>query len=217
MNEAPVPQAIEVPDLHALLAAASIPPPYVLVGHPIGGIIARRFYARYPDLVAGMLLVDSSHEEQAEREAVVDWRQGRVWYVKMAVQRQARMLGIRRLAAALGLMRGLDSDIALEAPPEYAGAARAILLSTRQRRAVVRELLMMTGTLGPPLGLGSIPLTALTRTARPQRVWTLMQDELAALSSDSRHVTVAGAGHYIQRDKPELVIQAILDLVRRCR
>jgi pimeloyl-ACP methyl ester carboxylesterase len=44
---------ILVADLHALLCASGIPAPYVLVGHSIGGIIARLFYAEYPDLVAG--------------------------------------------------------------------------------------------------------------------------------------------------------------------
>ena len=53
-------------DLHALLFAAGIPAPYVLVGHSIGGIVARRFYAQHPGMVAGMLLVDSSHEQQVQ-------------------------------------------------------------------------------------------------------------------------------------------------------
>jgi hypothetical protein len=44
-----------------------------------------------------------------------------------------------------------------------------------------------------------------------------MQAELAALSSDSRHVTAQKAGHQIHLDEPMLVIQAIGDLVKRCR
>jgi len=54
-------------DLHALLTAAEIPPPYVLAGHSIGGIVARRFCARHPEAVAGIVLLDSSHENQMLR------------------------------------------------------------------------------------------------------------------------------------------------------
>jgi thioesterase domain-containing protein len=58
-----------VDDLAALLKAAHIPPPYVLVGHSIGGIYVRKFDQRYDSLVAGIVLIDSSHEEQIWRFA----------------------------------------------------------------------------------------------------------------------------------------------------
>jgi pimeloyl-ACP methyl ester carboxylesterase len=207
-------------DLHALLCADAIPGPYVLVGHSYGGIIARRFYAQHPEMVAGMLLVDSSHERQARRFAAADWRRGPALYAWVAVRRQARILGMRRLAASLGLVRGFDADIAREVPVEYAGAYRAILLSSRHRRAVVREILMAAHTWGQPPGLGSIPLTVLTRatgTGDSWPVWALLQDELATLSSSSEHIHAETAGHYIQLDEPDLVVGAIRDLVRRCR
>jgi pimeloyl-ACP methyl ester carboxylesterase len=207
-------------DLHALLSAAGIPPPYVLVGHSIGGVAARRFCARYPGLVAGVALVESSHEDQGRRLGAVDWRYGPAMLIARAAQRQARMLGVRRLAASHGLIRGFDAMVAREAPPEYAEADCAILLSARQRRASVRELLMAARMRGQPPRLGSIPLTVLTRPRRPgaePTVWAQLQDELAALSSDSVHVHAEQGGHYLQLDEPDLVIQAIRDLVRRCR
>jgi pimeloyl-ACP methyl ester carboxylesterase len=211
---------ISAADLHALLSTAGVPPPYVLVGHSIGGIIARRFYAQHPNLVAGMVLVDSSHENQESRTGAVDWRRGRAFLIAVAARRQARMLGARRLAASLGLMRALDADVAREAPPEYAGACRAILLSTGQRRVAVRELLMMIRMGGNPPQLDSISLTVLTRAPLPlssEPVWAQLQGELATLSDDSVHVHAERGGHYLHRDDPDLVIQAIRDLVRRCR
>jgi thioesterase domain-containing protein len=54
-------------DLEALLKATHVPPPYVLVGHSIGGLYVRRFDERYDSQVSGMVLVDSSHEEQIWR------------------------------------------------------------------------------------------------------------------------------------------------------
>ena len=208
-------------DLHALLTAAGIPPPYVLVGHSIGGIVARRFYAQHPDLVAGMVLVDSSHEQQGRRSAEADWRKGTRRYAWEAVKRQVRILGARRLAASLGLLRDFDAGIAREAPPAYAGAAHAILLSTRHKRVNVREMLMATHTWGAPPSLDSVPLIVLTALRRLDEsllpMWAQMQDELAALSSESKHITAREAGHYMHVDDPDLVIQAVRDLVRRCR
>jgi pimeloyl-ACP methyl ester carboxylesterase len=63
-------------DLHALLQAAGIPPPYVVAGHSLGGVIGRRFQADYPEAVAGMLLIDSAHEDHARRLGAIDWREG---------------------------------------------------------------------------------------------------------------------------------------------
>ncbi len=60
-----------VDDLHRLLEIEKIPGPYVLVGWSLGGIYARRFAARYPGSVAGMVLVDSSHEEQYSHYAAI--------------------------------------------------------------------------------------------------------------------------------------------------
>jgi|SRR5579871_616812 len=54
-------------DLHRLLETEKIPGPYVLVGASLGGIYIRHFARRYPDSIAGMVLVDSSHEEQFSR------------------------------------------------------------------------------------------------------------------------------------------------------
>ena len=51
-------------DLHTLLQKAGVQPPYVLVGHSIGGLYMQLYAATYPSDVSGMVLLDSSHEEQ---------------------------------------------------------------------------------------------------------------------------------------------------------
>ncbi len=56
-----------VDELHRLLQMTKVPGPYVLVGASLGGIFVRRFASRYPDQTAGIVLVDSSHEEQYSR------------------------------------------------------------------------------------------------------------------------------------------------------
>jgi pimeloyl-ACP methyl ester carboxylesterase len=66
-----------VGDLHQLLQAASIPPPYMMVGHSIGGIYVRKYAARYPTEVTGLVLLDSAHEEQFARVSGIspEWAQ----------------------------------------------------------------------------------------------------------------------------------------------
>jgi pimeloyl-ACP methyl ester carboxylesterase len=56
-----------VSDLHSLLQSAQVSPPYVMVGHSIGGIYVRKYAALYSEEVEGMVLLDSAHEEQFSR------------------------------------------------------------------------------------------------------------------------------------------------------
>lgn len=51
-------------ELHALLVKEKIKPPYILVGHSLGGSIARCFVHMYPDMVSGMVFLDPAHEEE---------------------------------------------------------------------------------------------------------------------------------------------------------
>jgi len=61
--------ASAVDDLHAVLQAAAIAPPYVLVGHSLGGVIVLSFADRYRAEVAGMVLVDPGHPQTFPRIA----------------------------------------------------------------------------------------------------------------------------------------------------
>jgi len=95
-------------ELHALLVSAGIEPPYVLVGHSVGGVIARRLAACYPGTVAGMVLIDSSHEQQASRRGVNGWAHGRSTYLRRALRRQLRSsapAGSRRHCASCATSR----------------------------------------------------------------------------------------------------------------
>jgi pimeloyl-ACP methyl ester carboxylesterase len=64
----PTPDAV-VATLDGLLEGAGERGPYVLVGHSAGGMIVRLFATQHPDRVAGMVLIDSSHEDQEYRFA----------------------------------------------------------------------------------------------------------------------------------------------------
>ena len=201
-------------ELHDLLEAAGVPGPYLLVGHSIGGIIGRQLASRYPGDVCGLVLIDSSHEDQLRRPGLANWPHSPAGFYRRAARRQARVLGARRLLASLGASPRLNAEIAREVPPEYADAARAIALSTTQRRTAVREILMMATLTGRPPHLGSLPLVVLTAGRQPPG-WFQLQDEMARLSSRSMHFTADSAGHYVHLDDPGLVIQVIRDFSRQ--
>lgn len=207
-------------DLHALLKASGIAPPYVVAGQSMGGVVARRLQSRYPGEVAGMLLIDSSHEDQARRLGGDGAREG----FRRAARRRMRILGLRRAAARLGLVDSLNAaSLAWETVPEYAAAAKASSLSTKQRRTAVREMLMFSRPQGQPQDLGALPLTVLSAGSAARRKWAAfdawceLQDELAALSSASVHMYAVNADHNVHLDDPGVVVQAIRDLVEQCR
>ena len=119
-------------DLHGLLEAAGVAPPFVLAGHSMGGLVARMFTHQYPYEVAGLALVDSSHPEQSRRLAPAwrqDYRGGKLADVALDF---AKPLGLRRIR---------------QGPARDARAAFA--LSSRDRRASAKELLAIERDLPP--------------------------------------------------------------------
>lgn len=67
----PQPFAEVVETLHALLGAAGERPPYVMAGHSYGGALVRLYAMRYPSEITGLVLIDSSHEDQVKRFAAL--------------------------------------------------------------------------------------------------------------------------------------------------
>ena len=183
-------------DLDGLLRELGVAGPVVLVGHSAGGIYIRAYAAAHLDRVAGMVLVESSHERQ---RPVLDPLRSR----------RSRL------------------DIALVIP----SIMRESLESRRggDRRSIVREwLAFRRGTDAPPEltggQLGNRPLMVLTCApgdpVLPDRVyqaWGELHEELAGLSANSRHVVSDSPNHYLNEGDPDLVINAIVDVVRCAR
>ena len=61
-----------VDELRQLLLAKNLPPPYVLVGHSLGGLYMQLFARRYPDEVSALILVDSTHPRQLQGDGAYD-------------------------------------------------------------------------------------------------------------------------------------------------
>lgn len=207
-------------ELHTLLGKAGIGGPYVLVGHSLGGISMLTYANRYPDEVAGVVLVDStidtyqfsqrpeareSHEPQQQRSAVVSQ------LVRFGVSLPAR-LGFVRLLSEL-------DPASPELPPQQRAQTDALTPSTRQFTTSVLEFLAPTQTrrLG---SLGNKPLEVIT-AGESEPSWLKRQDKLATFtSSNSIHRVVKGATHeslVYDRSDSQATSAAIVEVVPAVR
>lgn len=220
--------------LRALLAGAGELGPFLLVGHSIGGLHARTFARQYPDEVVGLVLVDSSHENQAPRLAMLDplddaTRAGLETCDRLSLFGIPRLLGIHDEA--------IPDSLGLSAPTRAAWTTR--LNQTRFCANVLKELDAIEIDLsqpGPPASLGDLPVVVLSsgRGAalddgseiggvteddldEATRIMADLHQELAALSTDSTHHVIPDAGHYIHWDAPTTVADAITDAIDRSR
>jgi pimeloyl-ACP methyl ester carboxylesterase len=189
----PLDAAKSAAELHRALGRAGIGPPYVLAGHSYGGLVVRMFADRYPGEVVGMVLVDSSHPDQWAR--IPASRGGRT---VAAGNRASAML------ARLGVLRlfRLERPFIAGLPPREYAEMRAYL-SRPQGWSVGADGLvawaeLSRGQVTAARSLGALPLVVLSVTEQDRYadVLTGLQNELPALSSNSRHVTVPGATHY---------------------
>ncbi|WP_158634228.1 alpha/beta fold hydrolase [Amycolatopsis sp. WAC 04197] len=194
----------------------------VLVGHSYGGIAARVTAARHPGRVVGLLLVDSSHEQQARQLAQRDPRIPRSEIWRRAARRQMRSLGWYRAWHDLTAWRALLREAVDEVGEQLAPAVVARSLRTASRRAVVGEMvgIALAPYVTPDWAqrLGDLPTTVLTvgdghawGPAYP--TWFELHQSFLAMSTCARHVVLDGTGHHMNHDVPHEVAGAITDLV----
>ena len=197
-------------ELRDLLGTAQVSPPYVLVGHSFGGLIVQVYARRFPDEVAGMVLVDSSHPNLARHPGRLD-RMGRVAF---------RL----KLLAPLGIARFII-DVPSGNPESRPSSVRAmekeVLATTRSYRAMASELEGLRESLNQAAEdrprLGRKPLVVLTEGRHKMEFWHAMQEQFTELSDSSEWQVVDGAGHFIHQDEPEIVVDAIRRAVESAR
>jgi len=182
-------------DLHELLRKTRIPPPYILVGHSIGGLTARWFAERYPGEVAGMVLVDSSHPDQSE---------------KFAAALPAESPGEPTVLKAF--RRGSRPNTS----PERFDFAASVSELPRSRAPLGAKPLVVLSH-GPTSGFAFAPGLPPETGEKLERVWLELQADLLSLSVNRSHRIADLAGHNIQIGDPQLVIDAILDVVKESR
>ncbi|MES1245698.1 MAG: alpha/beta hydrolase [Acidobacteriota bacterium] len=196
-------------ELHALLDAASEAPPYVMVGHSVGGLHVRVYDERYPGEVLGFVFVDPSHPEQDDR------------FPAEVREQMARANSFSLVGWIFNVMAPYRVMIEHDTPntayfwrsfPTVQREAAAIKASSEQasRAGSLGDRPVVVLTAGKPLSMSGISDQGV---AAMQQTWLELHDELAALSSNSDHRVVEGAGHYIHVDRPEAVVAAVCDVV----
>jgi pimeloyl-ACP methyl ester carboxylesterase len=201
--------------LRALLQESGVLPPFVLVGHSMGGLLVRVFAHLFPGEVAGMVLLDAVHPDQHLRSAAID----------IHMRTGFRFLRVVPLLARLGYVRltGLF-DAWGEGLPARQAAESEAFLSTYQHLCTTRDESLAWETICAEVrrtgGLGDTPLAVVTAGKDVLPGQPELQAELALLSSDSTHLVVPGADHVTlvtQREHALTVVEAIRQVVAKAQ
>ena len=178
-------------ELRDALREAGIEPPYVLAGHSFGGLPVRAFADLYPELTAGLILVDASHPDQWVR-----WPTPYAARILEVSQRVLGWLGWLGLLRALHLARGISAGLpARQAAELRAGAALPGFAGTEA--AQIRSWSVSREQLNAAAPLGDLPLAVLAVSEQPVggELLTALQRELAELTEDASFEIVQGASH----------------------
>ena len=215
-------------DLHAALVSSGESAPWVMVGHSLGGPYAMLFAGRHPAEVAGLVLVDASHPAQLARLREATGKSMLPATGAMAIGSALAWTGIVRLASG-GVAPSTWPPIADVVPRAYLPTSLEAL--RREADAIAATL----DAAGQITQLGARPLVVLTAGAktsqamlaaegiteaqgdRMQVAWEKLQADEATWSIASRQERVPNASHYIQFDRPDVVIAAVRDVVARVR
>ena len=198
----PVPQPTTlqdgVEDLHALLNASGERGPYVVVGHSIGGSIAELYASEYPEDVSGLVLIDYTPYDA--RKSMTD-EQWELWKP---------------------LLGGSPSEEALELYPALEWFDHQRNLEQALAAAPLKPMPLIVLSSDEPLDLtpyvedGSLPLTAEEAEEFGKLLFQAFVDARADLVSQvpgARHITNTHSGHYIHQEQPQLVIDAIREVL----
>jgi pimeloyl-ACP methyl ester carboxylesterase len=226
-------------ELHTLLKAAQIKGPYVLVGHSLGGLLARIYAAEYPSEIAGMVLVDSTHEDTTLL------LQGK----PMRMRELARPVGIPAVQtiktsppkpATQQEIEQFENQLKKSGPPKIrAPFDKLPALSQSMRLWALSQPPKVSPSEGffaeelqaiylnrakQPHPLGDRPLIVLLPKFQygnpPAGIsaeeWKRINDEkrqqklgFTDLSRNSKLIVAEKSGHHIQLDEPQVVIDAI--------
>jgi pimeloyl-ACP methyl ester carboxylesterase len=227
-SNAPFDMSSMASDLHEALAAAGESAPLVLVGHSIGGPYVMAFTHAYPSLVEGLVFVDASHPDQFPRFQAITGK----WLAPSPT--------LVKTGAALAWTGFVRVFPAGDAPASWPAVVRQVPASflPMSVAALARETEAVPATLAAAdtmRQLGDRPLVVLTagmeqpkealramgitreQGIRLREAARSMHDEQTTWSRHGRHELVPGATHYIQFDRPDVVVRAVREVVEAVR
>lgn len=226
-------------ELRALLHAAQVTGPYILVGHSFGGYVARLYAERWPVEVAGLVMLDSPDASEWAQPSPENRRRhlGGAFFSRIGA-RLAR-LGVVRFClnrlgrgskgvpvavtsafgpAALELVTRMVGQV-MKYPPELRRVAQAHwsrpapFASLADHLAHLPESAQEVAACGL---LGDLPFVVMT-AANPSPARAASQDAMACQSTRGRHIIAREGGHWLLLDQPALVAQAIESVVDQVR
>ena len=225
-------------ELRTLLDVGGVQPPFVLVGHSFGGLVMRIFAARYRDKVAGLVLVDPAHPEDwvtpAPKEQIKIDRGIRLCRSGATAARfgAARAVsglvslglfgvarGIAKVVSRGGLSREDEGILApvWKLPPEARRPLRRFWTQEKFFDALGSQIATISNSAAETLdesgrGFGDLPLITISSTD-PGDYRLRQQEALARLSTRGAHIVASNSGHWIPLDEPQVVIDAIRDML----
>ncbi len=203
-DTAPKTAALAALRLRSILQLSHIDPPYILVGHSMGGLFIRVFADLYRDEVAGMVLLDAVHPDQHLRSAAINTH----------MRSGFRFLKTAPLLAQFGYIRLTKLFNAwTEGLPARQAAESEAFLSAYQHLKTTRDESLAWDTICAEVrdtrGIGDIPLTVVTACRAVLPGHPEMQRELATLSSNSKHFVVKDADHVSLVSRREFALQVV--------
>ncbi|MGE6753776.1 alpha/beta fold hydrolase [Rossellomorea sp. NPDC071047] len=210
-----------ITDLNTILKETKIDTPFILIGHSVGGVYARHFTDRYPEKVAGLILIDSRNE--FFKEAAPAYNEKFFSSQDQMYNRILSRLGVTRLFGE-NTLAGMPDFISKEkyAHVQYDGPFFKALDEEIQQIPENVELLNKIQSLNDK------PLTIIT----PEEVesqaaalgfseqqeneinekWINAQEQLAGLSTNSDYISVPNTSHAVMYDQPKVIVEAVLDI-----
>jgi pimeloyl-ACP methyl ester carboxylesterase len=218
-------------DLHGALKKAGESGPFVMVGHSLGGPYIMTYTKYFGSDVAGLVFVDASHPDQIKRlaDAAVLSKKQQVMQFRNKLGALLNWTGIVRIVA--GSYKNMPNLPARDDQAVKAYTSTSLGPMLKESDAF-EQTLAEAGTFRE---LGSRPLYVLTsmkplpaeilaylnitpeQGKQRRKDWKEMQDEEASWSSQSQHQLIPDAGHYIQLDRPDIVIAAVRSVVEKVR
>lgn len=193
-------------DLHALLQEIDLAPPYILVGHSFGGFFVRQYQMMYPEEVAGLVLVDAAHPDMLTEASL-----------NGEIQRLRNVDRFKFFGVMRPVVRGLLRDRAENLPETEKN--RFIAMNIQDSAMVIKEAVALRDHgLSLPGDVGDLPLTVISRGIiddpdEGDTRWREQQDDLLTLSTRSRHLVTERASHFIALVHPEVVTDAIREML----
>lgn len=219
-------------DLHALVHAAPIATPFVLVGHSMGGGLALLYTELYPQDVSGLVLIDPwnayffSHMNDATHGKFAAMRLAHLASYRACVQQSASEV----LTPGTALFEGCTDPERPSMGPTLIAARHAVEVTSSYQQAQLQDLTTLNTTQPTELNtatrnLGPLPLTVITTgrvfpdygigSGAESRMYYDSNSSIAAQSSRSIHLRFPKQPHNIILTQPSAVIDAISAMLDR--